>query len=408
MQTLTRRGFGAAALALAATGARATEPDHDITAAQDFDELWRTLAERYAFFGEKTTDWGRVRDLYRPMALAAPTLEAFQDVIRQVLGELYDAHTHLGDPPDGAPRWPLYDLHVRPTAAGGEIVAVKDGSSARAAGLQVGDIVTAIDGSPIATVVAGLAPKCLARPDPAALDWAFNSAVAGRRARPRRLEVVRGSGPARTVDLPLLTSPAEPDISGRHLDGGLGLIRIASFANDTAVGLFDAALSDLRQARGLILDVRGNGGGDTAVARPIMGRFIDHAAPYARMRRRDGAALGAPWTETVEPRGPFTFTAPVVVLCDDFSGSMAEGFPMGMRGLGRGRIVGRPMMGLGAAVFSLRLDRTGVTAQYSAEPVYDVNDRPRWRLRPDVETPPGADILAAGVAELTRLVGRAG
>lgn len=37
----------------------AGEPAHDITFVQDFDELWRTLAERYCYFGEKTTDWPR-------------------------------------------------------------------------------------------------------------------------------------------------------------------------------------------------------------------------------------------------------------------------------------------------------------------------------------------------------------
>jgi carboxyl-terminal processing protease len=81
---------------------------------------------------------------------------------------------------------------------------------------------------------------------------------------------------------------------------------------------------------------------------------------------------------------------------------MAEGFPMGMKGVGRARIVGTPMMGLGAAVFPLRLDRTGVEINYSAEPVYDVWDRPRWHMQPDVNVPDGQDILAAGLLELKR------
>lgn len=86
---------------------------------------------------------------------------------------------------------------------------------------------------------------------------------------------------------------------------------------------------------------------------------------------------------------------------------MAEGFPMGMRGLGRARIVGTPMMQLGAAVFPLRLDRTGFELQYSAEPVYDVQDRPRWQLQPDVLVPDGDDILAAGLVEARRMVAAA-
>lgn len=79
---------------------------------------------------------------------------------------------------------------------------------------------------------------------------------------------------------------------------------------------------------------------------------------------------------------------------------MAEGFPMGMRGIGRATIVGTPMMRLGAGVFPLRLDRTGLDLQYSAEPVYDVDDRARSLLEPDVPVSAGEDIVAAGIAAL--------
>ena len=159
---------------------------------------------------------------------------------------------------------------------------------------------------------------------------------------------------------------------------------------------------------GLIIDVRQNGGGDTAVARPIMGRFIKERRPYARMRRRSGRGIGLtdPWTEYVDPQGPFTYERPVVVLQNHWSGSMAEGFPMGMKGIGRAVTVGTRAMGLGAAVFPLRLDRTGVTINYSAEPVYDVHGTPRWKLEPDVQVHDGGDILAAGIGEIRRLIGR--
>jgi carboxyl-terminal processing protease len=200
--------------------------------------------------------------------------------------------------------------------------------------------------------------------------------------------------------LPLKQRPDRPNVESRKLADGFGYIAIHTFADTAVVDAFEAALAELRECRGLVLDVRGNGGGDTAVARPLMGRFITGTRPYATMRRREGAVLGAPWTESVDSRGPFTYVNPVVVLADHWSGSMAEGFPMGMRGIGRASIVGTPMMGLGAAVFSIRLDRTGVQGQYSAEPVYDVQGKARWTLRPDVEVADGKDILAAGIATL--------
>lgn len=388
----------AAALALPRLGLAG--PLHDTTFAQDFDELWETLRDHYCFFAEKRTDWNRVREYYRPRALAAESTDAFQALVGLVLGELYDAHTHLNDAPDGARRWPLYDLMVERAGSAVRVAAVQPDSAAADAGIRIGDFVTAMGGTPIDALVREIAPKCLAKPDPAADAWALNVAVAGRRAQGRQMTVQSPRYAPRQLDLPLKQRPAVPPVESRRLDDGIGYIAIHTFADDDVVAAFEKALAELRECRGLVLDVRGNGGGDTAVARPLMGRFIDTPRNYAMMRRREGAALGEPWMEAVQPRGPFTFQRPVVVLVDHWSGSMAEGFPMGMRGIGRASIVGTPMMGLGAAVFSLRLDRTGVQAQYSGEPVYDVRGNPRWRLKPDVAVPEGADILAAGTKAL--------
>lgn len=385
---------------------QAKEPPRDITLAQDFDEMWETLAARYCFFGEKATDWEQVRRVYRPLAVAAPDWDAFALVLRGALGELYDSHTNVRTAPDGTPRMPPFDLIVERVPGGLRVTAVQEESAAAKAGIVIGDVVTAVNGQAVDTAIRAAALRCQRRADPEADAFVINSVVAGGRGMPRTMQL-RAAGEAREVALPLSQRDPVPDVSHRRLDGGIGLIAIRSFSDDAAIAAFDAGLAELRDAPALIIDVRNNGGGDTAVARPIMGRFIADTRPYARMRRRAGAGLGPAWTEFVEPRGPFTYDRPVVVLCHHWSASMAEGFPMGMRGLGRARIVGTPMMRLGAAVFPLRLDRTGIEMQYSAEPVYDVADRPRWQLEPDVLVPDGADILAAGVAEAHRMAAAA-
>src|SRR4029079_3964165 len=63
---LTRRTAIASGLAAIAAPAIAIEPPRDITLQQDFDELWETLRDRYAFFEDKATDWDRVRAIYQP------------------------------------------------------------------------------------------------------------------------------------------------------------------------------------------------------------------------------------------------------------------------------------------------------------------------------------------------------
>jgi carboxyl-terminal processing protease len=407
---LDRRTVLASGLAaLASTTILAKAPPGDITLEQDFDELWETLRDRYAFFEDKATDWERVRTLYRPrLAEIGDDEDKWNRLLLAVTDELYDGHTHFAQPVPGLPRWPLSDIFVEETKSGVEVSALREASGALEAGLRVGDEVVGIDGMTFDEAVALRMPRTLRRPDPEARRFAINAAVGGKRDRDRRLKIRSDDGRVRDLLVPFRPVADRPAISHRRLDGGFGYIAITTFGDNDAPEAFDAALAELKDAPGLVIDTRFNGGGDTAIARPIMGRFIKERRPYARMRRRSGKGIGLtdPWTEYVDPKGPFTYEKPVVVLQNHWSASMAEGFPMGMKGIGRAVTVGTETMGLGAAVFPLRLDRTGITINYSAEPVYDVKDRPRWKLKPDVPVPPSGDILAAGLAELKRLAGR--
>ena len=153
MQYLTtRRSLLGAGLTLTAAAAspfgiaRAAEPPHDVSFAQDFDELWRTLGERYCYFGEKRTDWNAVRRTYRPLAVAARSRAAFTGIVERVIGELYDAHTHLKDALADAPRGPYFDLWVEPNRDGTALItSVRDQSAAADTGLGPGETVVAID-----------------------------------------------------------------------------------------------------------------------------------------------------------------------------------------------------------------------------------------------------------------------
>lgn len=404
----TRRSALTAGLAALSAPIIAKVPPRDITFEQDFDELWETLRDRYAFFGEKATDWERVRTIYRPiLAKVGDDEDKWMRLIDAVTNELYDAHTHFSSPVPGLPRWPLSDLMVEDSPAGVRVKALRTESAASDAGLRVGDVVLEIDGMSYSQAVNMRMPRALRRADPEARKYAINAAIGGVRDRERDLTIRMADGQTRKLKLPAKQVPNRAAINHRRLEGGIGYIAITTFGDNDAPKAFDAALAELRDAPGLILDVRYNGGGDTQVARPIMGRFIKERRPYALMRRRSGHGIGLtePWTEYVDPQGPFTYEGPVVVLQNHWSGSMAEGFPMGMKGIGRAVTVGTETMGLGAAVFSLRLDRTGVSVNYSAEPVYAVDGTPRWKLRPDVAVADGEDALAVGLVEVKRLAG---
>ncbi len=358
----------------------------------DWLEAWAVLDREYCFFAEKTTDWLRVRDEYARRCALVESPDGFKRVLQAALTELYDAHTHVHDTPAGTPRFPPFDVIADEDRDGGaRVTAVQSGSDAQLAGLLVGDVVQAVDGVTLVQAATALEAQCLLRPDPVARRYAVVTALSGRRGAERLFDVQRDDDRLR-LSLRFTNTPERPPVEWKEVAPGVGLIAIHTFGPPEVVPAFDRALAALRKSRALLLDVRDNGGGDTAVARPIMGRFIRTTAPYARMRKREGRGLSAPWVESVAPRGPFRYDGDLAVLVNGFSASMAEGFAMGLRGLGRAVVVGERMMGLGAAVKTVSLPGTGVRFQFSAEPVYDLNDEPRWRFTPDLVVEPGQDI----------------
>lgn len=97
--------------------------------------------------------------------------------------------------------------------------------------------------------------------------------------------------------------------------GDIGYVSIGGWnsAQFTEADL-DGVLTALRGSRALIVDVRPNGGGNDALAFTFAGRFSAAAIPAGSVRYRSGAGLGTPTPRSVAPRGPWTWSSPVVLL----------------------------------------------------------------------------------------------
>jgi carboxyl-terminal processing protease len=408
----TRRRFlaGAAGLLASVRAGRLLGHAASTTSfASDFALLHSKLASDYCFFDEKQTDWRAVGEMFRPRAAQARDTQAFMVVVEDVLDTLYDPHTHLGSNRKDSWRLPPFDVWAEWNGSRAIVMEVRRGSGAEYAGVRAGQEAIAMNGVPIRAAVQRRMPKALRAPDPLAERWALLSVLAGRHDDQRVLGT-RTPGDDRIVERQLDGSrteagPREP-FEARWLRPGLAYVRFSGFSDTELVGLFDRALEDLRPARALVIDVRDNSGGDTAISLPILGRLVANRVQYAWMAKRQGPGLSPRWPEFIDPRGPWRFTGNVVVAVNHWSESLAEGVAMALSGIGRARVVGTPMAGLGAGVGRFRLPTSGLDVQYSAEPVYQLNGRSRSAFVPDVlirmdgASEKGADpILAAAIAE---------
>lgn len=365
-----------------------------------FDIVWKNIADKYCFFAEKSIDWELARRIYRPQAMSARSQIAFKSVIASLLRETYDPHTNVHNMPDGYKRFPYFDLYCQKIDNDYVINAIKQKSSAAINGVMPMDKIIKIDNMLIQEMVKKNLPLSLTKPDPNAEEMALNQSLAGKIATPRLL-VINRDNQEKTIDLPLVVNLNDlPDIKYKMLEGNIGYIEIHSFADEKIVTEFAKAMAQFKDTKAIIIDVRYNGGGDTAYARPIMGWFTADKKPYALMNERKGKGMGEKWTEYVEPNGDYCYKNPVVILCNHWSASMAEGFPMGMRAVCGAKIIGTKMMGLGAAVESNNIEDVNLSYQYSFQPVYDVNGVSRSLFSPDITIRNDEDFIGAALKYL--------
>ncbi len=123
-------------------------------------------------------------------------------------------------------------------------------------------------------------------------------------------------------------------------------------ADSTAA--IDEIVEELEDARGIVIDVRSNGGGDDRVGKAIADRFADRQRLYMTTRTRNGEAHGdftAPKYWYVEPGGPRQFSRPVILLTHRFSVSAAENFALAMRVLPHVTVAGDATSGVFADVY---------------------------------------------------------
>lgn len=126
-------------------------------------------------------------------------------------------------------------------------------------------------------------------------------------------------------------------ISGPFLHrwmGDIGYVYYGSFASGFQENELDAVMEQYSQAKGMIWDIRGNGGGSLENARRITRRMADGKRPVLKWYYKTGpepGAFGSPVTEYLEPDGRFRFTGPVVILTNRSSYSAATFFTAMMK-----------------------------------------------------------------------------
>jgi hypothetical protein len=155
----------------------------------------------------------------------------------------------------------------------------------------------------------------------------------------------------------------------------VGYVRCASFSEKFNRNELDAAMSMFSGVKGVIVDVRNNGGGLVSEAFLLASKFVDRKthAGYARYKTGKGHNdFSDFFARYIEPEGANRFCGNVAVITNRRVYSAANMFVSAMDCLPHVSIVGDNTGGGGGVPISAEL-YNGWTVRFSTNPVFDIN-----------------------------------
>lgn len=182
-------------------------------------------------------------------------------------------------------------------------------------------------------------------------------------------------------------------------------LRITLFG-DTTVADLDAAIAEIRArgSTGIILDLRGNGGGWVEAAQHTLGRFIDPSTGPAMFEDRSAGEGGMTEMPIQTGDGTVPLDLPMVVLIDGGTASASEIVAGAMKDYNRAILVGEKSFGKGSVQRIYEFSDGSTMRVTVAE--WFTPSRARIQsegIRPDVEIAASSDaagddaILQAGI-----------
>lgn len=346
-----------------------------------FDQLWGKINDK--FFDPKFngTDWNKAREIYRPQAAEAQSAATLEIILNKMVGELRTSHVWVKrETPKTqkemvSPKERKYlNLHVGygVIKVGNDWVVndVAEGSGAQAAGIEKGWTVLRLNDEPF---------------DPFR-DYGVEAGDT------IRLKVLDNESKERVVPLTLKYYIAKGIRQQRMLDGNVLYLRFSGFGFESEKW-FAEQIAARSNARALIVDLRGNGGGFISVMKNCLNQLFASPLVVGKYTKRGESTEDI----RISGKGAKAFQGKVVVLIDGNSQSSAELFAAAVQESGRGQVVGQNSAGFVLLGFLYGLPENFVVHI----PVRDALTGRGARLegkgvKPDVEVPLTIKEIRAG------------
>lgn len=183
--------------------------------------------------------------------------------------------------------------------------------------------------------------------------------------------------------------------------GDVGYVRYSSFSTGVNGEVFDKILTDFQEYKGLIIDVRDNGGGSTANADQLVAHIIGESQQFGFIQFKNGPGSNdftAPEPLSISPQGDTSYTArPIMLLTNRSSYSATNYFTLMMSQIPNVTIVGDTTGGGGGYPANTELANgwnLRVSSSISTTPDgFNVEDG----IPPDIQVDMDSTLLSNGV-----------
>ena len=218
------------------------------------------------------------------------------------------------------------------------IVEVTEGGPAEAAGLQSGEVITAVDGFSLAGEA----------------RYEGAERIQGEEGTTVTLEVLGTDGETRTVEVTRASLDSDP-VTAKMLEGNVGYVALANFYDHSADRLKEEVTRLQEEgAEALVFDMRNNGGGYLSELTEMLD-FLLPEGPIFISRDRAG-------NEEVTQSDAACVDLPMAVLVNANTYSAAEFFAAELQEQGVAVIVGEPTSGKGYSQQTFALPHGGAMA----------------------------------------------
>jgi len=357
---------------------------------KDFEQFISIIRDNYAYLKQQNIDINRIGETYRPQAEKVSSRDEFVRLLENILIELHNGHTSLNTNLASSNRLvPTgMDMYVEKIKGQYTISDIRKNSAAEKCGLKTGMEIVEFNGAPVEDQLKKFFPKYTNTYDNSMLQFALDMLFAGTHDKPRVITIMNHSEKRDFYPDNCKADETSLPLTPKKLNSYTGYIKINnSLGNNDLINAFDNAVDSFFNTKILVIDLSETpSGGNTTVARSIMGRFLATKTAY-QQHEMDELPFDTKryWIEYVLPRRKM-YKGKVYVIVGHWTGSMGEGMAMGFDVMKNSTVIGTRMAGLLGAIDGFELNETRIHFQIPTERLYHINATPREKFLPKILT----------------------